>query len=111
MSPNKILRRPQLFYCAAMFAVLVTLASCKGSSADANAAAATTPAPVMTAAAQPAPTPTCPTPPPATFSGACAFDQVAKQVSFGPRPPASDAIHRTQDYINSQLKGFGCAVD
>jgi Zn-dependent M28 family amino/carboxypeptidase len=32
-------------------------------------------------------------------------------VSFGPHPPATDAIHRTQDYIRAQLKGFGCAVD
>jgi glutaminyl-peptide cyclotransferase len=45
------------------------------------------------------------------FDGARAFQQVAKIVGFGPRPPASDAIHRTQDYIHSQLTGFGCAVD
>ena len=31
--------------------------------------------------------------------------------AFGPRPPASDAIHKTQDYIIAQLKSFGCAVD
>lgn len=45
------------------------------------------------------------------FDGAKAYAQVAKLVSFGPRPPASDAIHRTQAYIESQLQGFGCAVD
>jgi hypothetical protein len=45
------------------------------------------------------------------FDGALAYKQVAKLVSFGPRPPASDAIHHTQDYIHSQLVGFGCAVD
>lgn len=45
------------------------------------------------------------------FDGAKAYQQVAKLVSFGPRPPASDAIHRTQDYIHSQLTGFGCTVD
>jgi len=45
------------------------------------------------------------------FDGTKAYDQVAKLVSFGPRPPASDAIHRTQDYIRLQLKSFGCAVD
>ena len=33
------------------------------------------------------------------FDGAQAYDYTAKLVSFGPRPPASDAIHRTQDYI------------
>jgi len=45
------------------------------------------------------------------FDGGRAYEQVAKLVSFGPRPPGSDAIHRTQDYIHSQLTGFGCAVD
>ncbi len=51
-----------------------------------------------------------PTPPPG-FSGELAFNQVARLVAFGPRPPASDGIHRTQDYIIAQLRGFGCAVD
>ncbi len=36
---------------------------------------------------------------------------MAKLVSFGPHPPASDAIHHVQDYIRSQLKSFGCATD
>lgn len=45
------------------------------------------------------------------FDGQKAYDFTAKLVSFGPRPPASEAIHRTQDYIISTLKGFGCAVD
>ena len=45
------------------------------------------------------------------FDGAQAYEYVAKQVAFGPRPPATDAIHRTQDYIRTQLKSFGCAVD
>ena len=105
-SPRKI------FYFAIFFALLLTLVSCKGSSADATHFRRTLrrqqPA---TAAAQPRATTGCPTPPPATFSGDCAFDQVAKQVAFGPRPPASDAIHRLQDYMISQLKSFGCAVD
>ena len=45
------------------------------------------------------------------FDGQQAYEYTAKLVSFGPRPPASDAIHRTQDYIRTQLKSFGCAVD
>ena len=45
------------------------------------------------------------------FDGAAAYDYTAKLVAFGPRPPASDAIQRTQDYIVDQLKGFGCAAD
>ena len=45
------------------------------------------------------------------FDGARAYEQVAKLVSFGPRPPASDAIRRTQDYMHSQLSNFGCSID
>jgi len=54
-------------------------------------------------------------PPPAAqtggFDGAAAYDFTAKLVAFGPRPPGSEAIHHTQDYIIAQLKSFGCAVD
>ena len=63
------------------------------------------------AAAQQPSSSACKSAPPQSFSGDCAFEQVAKQVAFGPRPPASDAIHKTQDYIIGQLKSFGCAVD
>jgi glutaminyl-peptide cyclotransferase len=45
------------------------------------------------------------------FDGAKAYDHVAKFVSFGPHPPATDAIHNVQNYIQSQLQGFGCAAD
>jgi glutaminyl-peptide cyclotransferase len=45
------------------------------------------------------------------FDGAKAFDHVAKIVSFGPRPPASDGIHQTQTYMISQLKNSGCEVE
>jgi Zn-dependent M28 family amino/carboxypeptidase len=45
------------------------------------------------------------------FDGAKAFDQVAKIVSFGPRPPASDGIHQVQSYIISQLRNSGCEVE
>lgn len=45
------------------------------------------------------------------FDGAKAYDQVAKLVSFGPHPPASDAIHAVQKYIHGQLTSFGCTVD
>jgi len=113
MPQPKLHSNRQIFYCAAMLALLLTLVSCKGSSADQPTAAAPTAAAPATTSAQPqpAPQPTCPAPPPATFNGDCAFDQVAKQVAFGPRPPASDAIHHLQDYMIGQLKGFGCAVD
>jgi len=45
------------------------------------------------------------------FDGAAAYDFTAKLVAFGPRPPGSAAIHKTQDYIRSELQGFGCTVE
>jgi glutaminyl-peptide cyclotransferase len=45
------------------------------------------------------------------FDGGKAYGHVAKIVSFGPRPPASDGIHQVQDYIISQVKASGCEVD
>jgi glutaminyl-peptide cyclotransferase len=45
------------------------------------------------------------------FDGKRAYDQVAKQVSFGPRPPGSPAIAKLQDYLVTELKSYGCSVD
>ena len=45
------------------------------------------------------------------FDGSKAYEFTASVVGFGPRPPQSDALHKTQDYIRSQLQSFGCAVD
>jgi len=53
-------------------------------------------------------------PPPETtggFDGNRAYAQVAKQVSFGPRPPGTPAIQKLQDYMIGELKSYGCAVD
>jgi glutaminyl-peptide cyclotransferase len=54
-------------------------------------------------------------PPPASetggFDGSKAYEFTAKVVGFGPRPLESDALHKTQDYLRSQLQSFGCAVD
>src|ERR1700693_533231 len=44
------------------------------------------------------------------FDGAKAYEHVAKIVSFGPRPPASEGIHQVQDYFREQLKSYGCTV-
>src|SRR6266850_6365015 len=44
------------------------------------------------------------------FDGKRAFAQVAKQVSFGPRPSGSPAIAQLQEYLLSELKSYGCAV-
>src|SRR5579862_4553607 len=45
------------------------------------------------------------------FDGAKAYEQVAKIVSYGPRPPASEGIRHVQDYIREQMKSYGCTVD
>jgi hypothetical protein len=45
------------------------------------------------------------------FDGSKAYEFTAKVVGFGPRPPESDALHKTQDYIRTQLQSFSCAVD
>jgi glutaminyl-peptide cyclotransferase len=67
---------------------------------------ATTEAPAISPADQP--------PPPDKvdgFDGMAAYDQMLKQVSFGPRPAGSAALAKLQDYLQSELKSYGCAVD
>jgi glutaminyl-peptide cyclotransferase len=45
------------------------------------------------------------------FDGTRAYEHVRRLVEIGPRPPASDGIHRAQTYIIGQLKSFGCQVE
>jgi glutaminyl-peptide cyclotransferase len=45
------------------------------------------------------------------FDGKRAYDQVAKQVSFGPRPAGSPALAQTQDYLLAELKSYGCTTE
>jgi glutaminyl-peptide cyclotransferase len=102
-----------------VFAALLVVACGHGNASSSAAASAATSAAVsgnssQAAASAPAIAPEDQAPPASQtggFDGQKAYDFTAKLVSFGPRPPASDAIHRTQDYIISTLKGFGCAVD
>jgi len=44
------------------------------------------------------------------FSGEKAFAHVQRLVDLGPRPPASDAIEKSRDYINNQLRLSGWQV-
>jgi len=46
-----------------------------------------------------------------SFDGTRAYEHVRRLVEIGPRPPASDGIHRAQTYIVGQLKSFGCPVE
>ena len=102
-----------VFASVLIAAIGVAACSHEGSRSEASASAATTsqpPASQNSAAAKPAESA-----PSASqtggFDGAKAYDQVAKIVSFGPRPPGSEGIHHVQDYIRGQLQSFGCTVD
>jgi Zn-dependent M28 family amino/carboxypeptidase len=70
--------------------------------------------PFMSAVAGSAPSPEEAAPPPEKtggFDGHRAYEQVAKQVSFGPRPAGSPALAKLQDYLESELKSYGCTVE
>ena len=70
--------------------------------------------PFMSAVAVPISPPADDAPPPEKvdgFDGKRALAQVAKQVSFGPRPSGSTAIVRLQDHLQSELKSYGCTVE
>jgi len=45
------------------------------------------------------------------FDGKRAYEQVVKQVSFGPRPAGSAALGQLQNYLETELKSYGCAVE
>jgi len=88
------------------------LTGCKATGNDSNGAAAQ-PLPISAAASAPPQTADEAPPPEKTggFDGKRAFAQVAKQVSFGPRPSGSQAIVHLQDYLQSELKSYGCSVE
>jgi glutaminyl-peptide cyclotransferase len=91
------------------FTTLVTLAGCKSTSNETNAAGKP---PFMSTVATPVPAEDVP-PPSKTdgFDGKKAYEQVAKQVSYGPRPAGSPALAQLQQYIEGELKSYGCTVD
>lgn len=111
--------------CALVLAVIFGPAACSHDATPKSVSAATTSAANATPGTAPAPAnvtsdvpvqqfgPADAAPPAAQtggFDGAAAYDFTSKLVAFGPRPPDTDAIRRTQDYIQSQLKSFGCAI-
>jgi hypothetical protein len=88
------------------------LAGCKADRNDPSGAAGQPP--FMSAAASARPQNSHDAPPPEKtggFDGKRAFALVAKQVSFGPRPSGSQAIGQLQDFLQSELKSYGCAVE
>jgi glutaminyl-peptide cyclotransferase len=82
-------------------------------SGDTNSSATSNP-PFMSAVAGNAPKPADAAPPPdqtGGFDGNKAYEQVVKQVGFGPRPPGSPAIAKLQDYMVTELKSYDCTVE
>jgi Zn-dependent M28 family amino/carboxypeptidase len=45
------------------------------------------------------------------FDGERAYEQVVKQLSYGPRPAGSPALAKLQGYLESELKSYGCTVE
>src|SRR6266446_1183536 len=104
----------RIILCTAAFACLLPagLTGCKATGNDSNGVAAQ-PLPINAAASAPPQTADEAPPPEKTggFDGKRAFAQVVKQVSFGPRPSGSQAIVHLQDYLQSELKSYGCSVE
>src|SRR6266436_7852755 len=104
----------RIILCTAAFACLLPagLTGCKATGNDSNGVAAQ-PLPISAAASAPPQTADEAPPPEKTggFDGKRAFLHVAKQVSFGPRPSGSQAIVQSQDYLQSELKSYGCSTE
>src|SRR5438046_1271976 len=98
---------------AAIFCIIPAgLTGCKASGNESNDTASQPP--FMSAVASTPPQAADDAPPPEKtggFDGKRAFAHVAKQVSFGPRPSGSQAILKLQDYLQSELKSYGCNVE
>ena len=110
LSPSN---HPRVLIAAFLFlAILPFSAGCK-----ANGSADSAKPPFMsTVAAPPAAIAQIPddAPPPdktGGFDGKRAYELVAKQVGFGPRPSGSPAIAQLQDFLDSELKSYGCTVE
>src|SRR6266436_1723843 len=91
--------------------VSIALTGCKASGHDSPS----TTQPPLTSTAASAPPQAADEPPlpekSGGFDGKRAFLHVAKQVSFGPRPSGSQAIVQSQDYLQSELKSYGCSTE
>ena len=107
MTPSSTnLLRPALLFSLAF----VGLAGCQASDSSREAGQS----PFMSAAAANPPQASDEAPPPDKtrgFDGKRAYSLVAKQVGFGPHPSGSPAIAKLQDFLQSELKSYGCTVD
>jgi glutaminyl-peptide cyclotransferase len=92
--------------------ISITIVGCQAGSS--NSASSTGQPPFMSKAASRPPQDSDGAPSPdktGGFDGQRAYTLLAKQVGFGPRPSGSAAIGKLQDFLQSELKGYGCAVD
>jgi len=92
--------------------ILAGLIGCKAGGNESRAAASQPP--FVNAVASVPPQTGDDAPPPEKiggFDGKRAFAHVAKQVSFGPRPSGSQALAHLQDYLQSELRSYGCNVE
>ncbi len=100
--------------CACILAIFVLGCRSKAAGGAGPTSSPVSSAPFMSAPAAIPPQSSDDAPPPAStggFDGKRAFAHVAKQVSFGPHPSGSPAIIQVQDYIQSELKSYGCKVE
>ena len=100
--------------CISILMIFVSGCRSKAESSVGASAARASSSPFMSAPAAIPPLTADDAPPPAStggFDGKRAFAHVAKQVSFGPRPSGSPAIIQTQEYIESELKNYGCKIE
>ena len=107
--PRIVLLGVVFFSCLALGCKSGETASTNGGSA-ANAGQP----PFMSAVAGPPPNSADEAPAPdktGGFDGKRAYEQVVKQLSYGPRPAGSPALAKLQDYLESELKSYGCAVE
>src|SRR5260370_37640194 len=90
----------------------VGLTGCRASDNESSGAASQPPS-LSAVASAPPPTADDAPPPDKTggFDGKRAFAHVVKQVGFGPRPSGSQALVHLQDYLQSELKSYGCNVE
>src|SRR6266446_6052378 len=108
VSFSRIILRTAVFACL----VPTGLTGCKATGNDSSGTA--TQPPLVNAAASAPPQTADDAPPPEKtggFDGKRAFAHVVKQVSFGPRPSGSQALVHLQDYLQSELKSYGCNVE
>ena len=92
--------------------ISASIAGCKASGNEPKSAAAQPPFMSAVAATPPQAGDEAPAPEKAGgFDGKRAFAHVAKQVSFGPRPAGSPAIGHVQEYLQAELKSYGCSVE